>query len=264
MKRFNRLPVALSLGLTMLMAVTGPASAKERVFHFNAANFTAGAAIDNPYLPLTTGATLVYAAESPDGCEVNELQVTGNTKDDFEAPYDSVVAWEVEDRAWFSEGCTDDYALAEETLDWYAQDKRGNVWYMGEATVAYDHEDECPTSGGSWQAGTDGALAGVVMPRHPGIGDWYKQEFLEGEAEDRAKVLRLNANVAIGLGTYAGCLRTKEYSPLSPGDVEQKNYCPEGGGLLLINELHGGKTLHVEFIGNSRPAGNYPATGVCP
>ena len=264
MKLINGIPVALGLGLTMLVATSGSASAKEVEFTFRPAKFTPGAAIDNPYFPLIAGTVLVYAAESVDGCEVNELRVTGNTKDDFGAPYTSVVAWEVEDRAWFAEGCAGEYALVEQTLDWYGQDRPGNVWYFGEDTVAWDHADECPSNEGSWEAGRDGALAGVVMPRNPIIGSWYKQEFFEGEAEDRAKVLRLNANVSIGLGTYAGCLRTKEYTPLAPGEVEQKNYCPEGGGLLLVNELHGGKTLHVEFIGSSRPAGTYATTGVCP
>jgi len=261
---YIRSPLTLGLALSMLAAVGEPAAAGELEFAFDPANFTPAAAINNQYWPLIAGSVFVYSSESTDGCAVNELRVTGNTKDDFDAPYESIVAWEVEDREWLDEDCTGNYALTERTTDWYAQDQNENIWYFGEDTVAWDHEDECPSSGGAWQAGHDGAIAGVVLPGDPIIGSWYQQELFEGEAEDRAKVLRLNAKVSIGLGTYVGCLRTKEYSPLSPGAVEHKNYCPAGGGLLLINELSGGKTVHVELIGNALPAGNFATDGVCP
>jgi hypothetical protein len=74
----------------------------------------------------------------------------------------------------------------------------------------------------------------------------------EDEAEDNARVLRLNARVDIDVGTFAGCLKTKEWSPLEHGSIEHKYYCPSGGGLMLVNELKGG-TLRVEFIGNTLP-----------
>lgn len=251
----------LSLAAWSLLATSGAALAGQIEFEFDAADFSPGAAIDNPYWPLVAGTSFVYYAESEDGCAVNQVQVTGNTKSGFAAPYHSIVAWEVEDREWLSEECDGEYLLTESTTDWYAQDNAGNIWYFGEATTAWDHDDECPSSSGAWQAGEDGAEAGVVVPRHPVPGTWYQQEFYEGEAEDRAKVLKTDATVSIGLGTFAGCLRTKEYTPLAPGAVEQKNYCP-GWGLLLIKELQG-KTVRVELMGDSLPAGDFPATGVC-
>jgi hypothetical protein len=264
MKANIRFIMAPALALAMLIAASWPAVAGELEFEFDASNFTPGDAIDNQYWPLMPGSVFVYYSESRDGCAVNELRVTGDTKDDFASPYESIVAWLVEDREWLDEECEGNYALTESTTDWYAQDHASNIWYFGEETVSWDHDDECPSTGGAWQAGEDGAIAGVVVPGNPIVGTWYQQEFFEGEAEDRAKVLRLNATVSIDLGTYAGCLRTKEYSPLSPGEVEHKNYCPVGGGLLQIDELSGGKTVHVEFIGDSLPAGNFATDGVCP
>ena len=263
MNLLNRFPVTLGLALALLVIDARPSMAGELVFEFDPANFTFGAAIDNSYWPLSPNSAFVYYSESEDGCAVNELRVEGGTKRDFAAPYEDVIAWEVDDREWLDEDCTGDYALMEQTTDWFAQDHEGNIWYFGEDTVAWDHEDECPSASGAWEAGQDGAIAGVVIPGDPIVGTWYQQEFFEGEAEDRAKVLKLTATVSIGLGTFTNCLGTKEYSPLSPGAVEHKYYCPDGGGLVLINELSGGKTVRVELIGDTLPAGDFARRGVC-
>ena len=94
----------------------------------------------------------------------------------------------------------------------------------------------------------------------PGVS--YQQEYYEGEAEDRAKVLQLNAVVSIGSGEYFGCLKTKEFTPLAAGEVEHKYYCRlshSGVGLMLVNELKG-KTKRVEYVGTSKPDGIYPAS----
>jgi hypothetical protein len=253
---------ALLPGLTLSL-LAGTAAAGERIFTFDAANFTPGQVIDNAFWPLMPGAVFVYYTESDGACVVNEIRVPGTTKDDFVAPYDDIVAWNVEDREWEDEECTGDYVLFEDTVDWFVPDNAGNIWYFGEDTTAYDHDDECPSDAGAWEAGLDGAEPGVVMPAAPVIGTWYQQEYFADEAEDRAKVLRIDAEVSTELGTYAGCQRTKEYSPIAPGTVEHKNYCPEGGGLVLIDELSGGKTVRVELIGSSRPPGDYATEGVC-
>jgi hypothetical protein len=72
----------------------------------------------------------------------------------------------------------------------------------------------------------------------------------------------LNASVSIGLGTYADCLITKEWSPLELGSIEHKTYCPTAGGLVLVREHHG-KTVREELIGNTLPPGEFAPTGVC-
>jgi hypothetical protein len=229
---------------------------------FDAADFSPGQPIDNPYWPLVPGTDLVFTDTSDDGCEVELFQVTNNVKSDFPPPYDSIVATEIYDRAWLSPECDGQYALTETTRDWHAQDTAGNVWYFGENTEAYD-ADDCPSSAGSWTAGVDGAEPGIVMLAHPQPGDTYRQEFSAGNAEDLAKVLRLNVAVDGGFGAYDGCLVTKEWSPLERGAVEHKYYCPAGGGLVLIKELQG-KTLRTEYVGSSLPDGDYAQVGVCP
>ncbi|MEJ2089185.1 MAG: hypothetical protein P8Y69_12100, partial [Gammaproteobacteria bacterium] len=109
----------------------------------------------------------------------------------------------------------------------------------------------------SWEAGlpmgdpeVEPAVPGIVMLGSPEPGDRYQQEFLEDEAEDWAAVTRLNATVAIDYldSEFEDCLDTKEWSPLEPGEIEHKFYCPTGGGLMLVKEQTG-KTLRVEYVG---------------
>ncbi|MGB5132880.1 MAG: hypothetical protein WBO00_09715, partial [Steroidobacteraceae bacterium] len=111
-----------SLSLAVLLTASGAVAAGEIDFVFDPANFTPGAAIDNQYLPIIAGSVFVYNSESGDGCAVNEIRVTGNTKDDFAAPYESILAWEVEDREWLDSECAGNYSLVESTKDWFAQD----------------------------------------------------------------------------------------------------------------------------------------------
>src|SRR6185295_16967018 len=107
------------------------------------------------------------------------------------------------------------------------------------------------------------AEAGIVMLATPSVGIAYRQEFAAGVAQDRAKVLRLNARVSTEVGDYVNCLKTKEWSPLELGVVEHKFYCPQGGGLVLIEELKT-KTVRTELTGDTLPSGTYATAGVCP
>ena len=140
--------------------------------------------IDNPYFPLVPGTRFIYEATTADGRERNVVEVTADTKIVMAVPtrvvHDVVLV---------------DGELEEETFDWYAQDGEGNVWYFGEATQALGG----PTvdTSGSFEAGRDGALPGIVMPGHPMVGDHYRQEYYQGEAEDTGKVLSLSAQRVI-------------------------------------------------------------------
>lgn len=264
----NRLTAAT---IVAAMSIAGGATAANLEIEFDADDFPAKPGIntiDNQYWPLISGTSFVYAAETEDGCEVNEVTVTSSIKVNFDEPYDTIAALEVEDLEWLSEGCDDEYVLMEKTTDRYAQDDDGNIWYMGEDTLAYDDEENCLTDEGGWEPGVDDAEAGIVMLDNPKKGRAYQQEYLEDEAEDMGKVLNLNVTVELeSFGPFTDCLKTKEWTPLERGHVEHKFYCPVGGGLMLINELHG-KTVRVEYIGGTLPAGNFPtdlpAVAACP
>jgi hypothetical protein len=115
----------------------------------------------------------------------------------------------------------------ERTFDWYAQDKQGNVWYMGENSLEKKHGRFVRASD-SWKAGVHGAKPGIIMPGHPRRGDAYRQEFFPPEALDQARVLGYRASLTVPFGTFKHVLVTSERSPLEP-QTEQKYYAPGVG-----------------------------------
>jgi len=178
--------------------------------------------VDNPYFPLTPGTTFVYEGESEGEPIRDEVYVTSETRTVM-----GVKTIVVRDREF------EDGELAEETFDWYAQDKDGNVWYFGEDSKEYD-EGEVVSTEGSWEAGVNGAQPGIIMEGKPQVGDTYRQEYLAGEAEDMAEVVSLSESVSVPYGSFENCLKTREWTPLEPGIEENKYYAAETGLLMEI------------------------------
>lgn len=184
--------------------------------------------IDNPYWPMTPGTRWVYRETTGAGEELRvEVTVTRQTKD-----VAGVKARVVHDVV------TRDGALVEDTYDWYAQDRAGNVWYLGEDTKDYE-DGKVRTTEGSWEAGVDGAQAGVVMPARPRPGMRYRQEHYPGHAEDAGEILSLDEQAEVPFGRFRGVLKTRDYTPLQPDLVENKFYA-KGIGPVLAVEVSGG------------------------
>jgi len=112
----------------------------------------------------------------------------------------------------------------EVTDDFYAQDRHGNVWYFGEETEELNAQGKRTSTEGSFEAGVEGARPGVLIPGHPTVGLVGRQEFLKGEAEDHFKVLDVQANVSVPFVSTKKALRTKEWTPLEPGTIDNKYY----------------------------------------
>jgi hypothetical protein len=121
----------------------------------------------------------------------------------------------------------------EKTFDWYAQDKRGNVWYLGEKSSDYV-KGKWVRSDGSWETGVDGAKPGIAMKAAPAVGKAYRQEYYAGHAEDMAKVIATNASATVPYGTFAHALVTSEWTPLEKGVVEHKYYVRGVGNVRTI------------------------------
>ncbi len=190
------------------------------------------AQVTNPYFPLTPGTTLVYEGQTAEGLEHVEVQVTGDTKEIL-----GVTCIVVRDTVQLAG------EVVEDTLDYFAQDKAGNVWYFGEESKSFE-EGELLDLEGSWKAGRDDARPGIIMKAHPKPGDLYRQEFSVSVAEDLAGVLALNETVTIPFGTFAHSLKTKDFTPLEPEVIEHKFYAP-GIGLVLTVDLDTGNRVEL-------------------
>lgn len=185
-------------------------------------------AVENAYLPLSPGARWVYEGESDGEPERIEVVVTDETRDVM-----GVTTTVVRDTVRRGG------EVVEVTDDWFAQDREGNVWYFGEDSKEYEDGEVAGTEG-SWEAGIDGALPGIVMRATPMVADAYRQEYLPGEAEDMAEVLRTYATLSVPFGAFGQVVVTEEWSPLEPETIEHKYYAP-GVGLLREETVEGGE-----------------------
>jgi hypothetical protein len=184
--------------------------------------------IDNTYWPMAPGSRWVFREVDADGSRQRvEVTVTNRTKTILGIP-----ATVVHDRV------TEDGELVEDTDDWYAQDKWGGLWYLGEDTTEYENGKPAGKQG-SWEAGVDGAQPGLIIPPRPEVGLSYRQEFYAGEAEDRGRILSLDELVDVPFGSYDEVLMTRDWTPLEPDVLEHKFYA-KGVGPVLALGLSGG------------------------
>lgn len=199
------------------------------------ANFVA--AVDNPYFPLPAGATWTYEGKEDGSTEHIDVAVLPERKTVMGIPAVAV-----------RDTVTVDGQLAEDTFDWYAQDKQGNVWYLGESTKEYKNGKVASTAG-SWEGGVNGAYPGIIMKAAPAVGDAYRQEYLKGEAEDLAAVVRTGLADTVPAGSYRDLIAIKEWNPLHPKVVEEKYYA-KGVGAVVELVTRGGNG-RIELLGST-------------
>jgi hypothetical protein len=209
--------------------------ATDQISHkkFDPCDFSNEEIIDNPYLTFTPGTTFTYESETEEGTEEDIVTVTDETKEIL-----GITARVVQDTVYL------DGELIEDTFDWFAQDKEGAVWYFGEDTKEYENGEVVSTEG-SWEAGVDGAEAGIIMLADPQVGDTYRQEWYPEHAEDAAEVISLNEEVTVPYGTFTDCLQTREFSTLDPELQEYKFYCTDVGAVTLEEVIDSGERVEL-------------------
>jgi hypothetical protein len=121
----------------------------------------------------------------------------------------------------------EDNELVERTLDYFAQHRDGSVWYFGERIDNYEN-GKVKGHEGQWLAGEGKALPGIYLPAQPQVGQEFAQERAPGVAEDRSTILAVGVEVTTPAGRFTGCIRVKDYAPLSKTE-EYKFYCPKVG-----------------------------------
>jgi hypothetical protein len=222
------------IGVTLAVLVAAPAigaasAGSSRLpqgsepVNLNPADFTTR--ITNPYWPMRPGARWVYRETDSEGTKQRVVvTVTNRTR----KIANGVTARVVHDVV--KEG----RQLVEVTDDWYAQDKAGNVWYLGEFTKEYENGRFRNTKG-SFEAGVDGAQPGIAVPARPRPGLRYRQEYYKGHAEDKARVVSLREQAEVPLGHFRRVLMTRDVNPLDPKVLEFKFYARGVGPVLAIS-----------------------------
>jgi len=132
--------------------------------------------VDNAWLPLTTGRVLTYDVTLATGGRAQRTR----TVLDGRVRVAGVPATAVRDELTAPGG-----RVLERSTDYYAQDRAGNVWWLG-------HRAEVP-AGRSWEAGADGAEGGLAMAETPRLGDGYRPAYLPGVVEEVADVAEVDS-----------------------------------------------------------------------
>jgi len=193
--------------------------------------------IDNPYWPMDPGTRWTYNEIDQEGAK---LKVVVTVSDQTKKIANGVTARVVRDTV------TEDGVIVEDTFDWYAQDKEGNIWYLGENTAEFEN-GKLKTKEGSFEAGVDGAKPGIIMPADPHDGMQYRQEYYKGVAEDNGEVLSTDEMVQVPAGQFDQALLTKDTITIEPNVLEYKLYA-KGVGPALTLGVSGGPGSREELI----------------
>ena len=192
----------------------------------NSGDFTTN--ITNPYFSLPIGKKMVYESKTEGGTERVEILIPGWKKTIM--GIETLVMW---DRVYLNN------QLIEDTRDYLAQHTNGDVWYFGENVDSYEN-GRIKDHSGSWIAGVDGAKPGIWALANPKVGDEFRNEYYANEAEDITKILAVNETVTVPQGTFTGCIKTLEWTPIDP-NTENKYYCKQAGATVLEVDLPGPK-----------------------
>lgn len=183
------------------------------------------AVVDNPYHPLPVGATWVYDVTTTEGStDVLDIEVIDETKLVM-----GVTATVV--RATL----TVDGEVEERTDSWFAQDLDGTVWLFGEVDESY--AEGALEERTTWEAGVDGAQPGVIMPAKPALDEDYRVGWVEGEMEERGRVIAADGSADVPAGSFSDLRVIENWTDLEPEVIERKQYA-SGIGLVFADSDH--------------------------
>lgn len=184
--------------------------------------------IDNRHFPLIPGAQNEYEGSTVEDGKTVPHRVTSTVTNLTKRinGVNTVVIWERD----FSDG-----ELQEDELTFFAQDKAGNVWHMGQYSELWESGEY--TAGRTWFPDhPTGAVAGIMMKADPkpNTPDWS-----EGFApppyfwSDRARVRSVDEETTVPTGTYKNVLVVEENNEEEPSAIQLKYYAP-GVGFVRV------------------------------
>ena len=247
MMRIRSLPVLAVAGALLSMAACTSAGAPEQSapaetlpqgsdeVKLDPADFTT--TIDNPYWPMIPGTQWTFREFDAAG---DELTVVVTVTTETKVIANGITARVVRDTV--SRGDE----IVEDTVDWYAQDSAGAIWYLGEDTAEFEN-GEIVSTHGSFEAGVDGALPGIVIPADPQPGMQYRQEYYKGEAEDNGEIFSLTEMADVPFGHFEDVLLTRDTITIEPTILQYKFYA-RGVGPVLVLDISGGAGAREELL----------------
>jgi hypothetical protein len=233
--------IALAATLALATAVTigaspsasaakGPPSPKASHFGHNSNLIT------NSWFPLAHGSTYVYEGQK-DGKQAREVVTVARKA----KAITEIRAAVIKDQLFLNG------RSAERTTDWYAQDKHGTVWYLGEKTAELNANGKVISTEGSFLNGRDGAKGGIFMPANPQVGQSFQQEAFKGHAEDRFRILDMAASISTPAVSSQHAMLTEETTPLEPKVVSHKYYV-QGIGMVKEQQVAGAPAGQAEQL----------------
>ena len=118
----------------------------------------------------------------------------------------------------------EDDELIEIARDFYAVAPDGTVCYFGEDVQNFE-DGEFVDNEGSWRAGEDDNIPGIIMPGGPQVGQVYMQEDAPGVAEDQAENIALGEELDVPFGVFDNTLTVEDCNPLDDeGAIDEKVY----------------------------------------
>lgn len=219
--------LALALCAIAGFAMSSPALAEPFLPAFSVSNFTGNTRPTHSYFPVAEGQVRTYQGSAGESFIFTGMGAGPTIL--------GVKTHIVRDDAY------DGDLLIEQTFDYYAQDKDGNVWYMGEDVTNYHYDKSGNLTGtdsaSAWRAGVNGALPGYIMPNSLEIGfNYYQEHAPNNDALDQATTIAMLPSVTIASGTHSNVLQVLETSELDKSARGFKYYAP---GVGLIKEEEG-------------------------
>jgi len=226
--------VALAVAVAVGASIPG-ASAAKRLPTPKATHFGQNSnLVTNTWFPLARGSVYVYDGQKDGKVARDVMTVTRKVK-----TITGIRAAVINDRLFLNG------QLAERTTDWYAQDKHGTVWYLGEKTAELNARGKVTSTEGSFLNGRDGASGGIFMPAHPAVGQSFQQEAFKGQAEDHFRILSLATSITTPAVSSNSAMLTEETTPLERGVVDHKYYV-RGIGTVKEQQVAGGPASQAE------------------
>ncbi len=113
--------------------------------------------------------------------------------------------------------------VSQESLDYLAADRRGNVWYLGGYTENFEG-GRFINAADAWLAGVNGARAGILVQANPRTGTgYYSVSRHPGEPPDVAEVVATHQRHCVPFKCYSNVLVVREGKANAP-DNEFKYY----------------------------------------